>query len=251
MLECKLNQIVRENHINPFEMRMHTHKFDELVYFISGNGTTRIHNHVYNYKPHTFAFYKAGTPHDEINAEPCDIIWLHFSYNIKGLLLEEGVYEDPDAKLLTILQKLRNSFFGQEIFQYIIIESQLAHAIVIAAQQNTPKSQNTKVEWQQIINYIDTNFHNDIDFKELARRHNYSFDRFRHIFREHFGISIYAYLTSQRINLAKRLLKSSNFSIARIAYDCGFNSSSQFTNIFKKHTGLTPKEYRKIKTNIV
>ncbi len=251
MIECKLNQIVRENHISPFEMQMHTHKFDELTYYISGNGTTRIGDTVYNYKPRTFAFYKAGTPHNEINTEPCDIIWLHFSYDIKEIFLEEGVYEDVDAKLLSSLQKLRNSFFGQEKFRDTLVESHLAETIAIAAQQNVPKSQNTKIEWQQILNYIDTNFHNNIDFKALAQRHNYSFDRFRHIFREHFGVSVYAYLTNQRINLAKRLLKSSNFSIAHIAYDCGFNSSSQFTNIFKKHTGLTPKEYRKIKTNIV
>jgi AraC family transcriptional regulator len=61
---------------------------------------------------------------------------------------------------------------------------------------------------------------------------------------EQFGVSPYAYLINQRIEHAKRLLKNSDSSITDIAFDCGFNSSSQFTNIFKKYVLLTPKEYQ-------
>ncbi|MBE6727660.1 MAG: helix-turn-helix transcriptional regulator [Ruminococcaceae bacterium] len=39
-------------------------------------------------------------------------------------------------------------------------------------------------------------------------------------------------------------------TITIIAFDCGFNSSSQFTNIFKKYTGFTPKDYRTSKNNV-
>ena len=50
---------------------------------------------------------------------------------------------------------------------------------------------------------------------------------------------------------AKRLLKNSNLNITDIAFDCGFNSSSQFTNIFKKYVSLTPKEYRNKKNSLL
>ncbi len=252
MLECKLGEINRIKHTIPFKMQMHTHKYNELTYYISGNGTTKIGSTVYNYKAGTFAFYKSGTAHNEINPEPCDIIWVHFSYNIENINLKEGVYTDPDGQLFACLQRLRNASYEQRKYRTLLIESCLAEAIVTAAaQQSEPETLTAGLNWEQILDYIDANKHNDIDFVSLARNHHYSYDRFRHLFREHFGISLHAYLTKQRINHAKRLLKSSTFSLTDIAYDCGFKSSSQFTNIFKKHTGLTPKEYRKKRTNIV
>jgi len=251
MLDCKLNKITRVKHIIPLEMNMHTHKHDELTYFISGNGTTRIGDTHYNYKPHTFAIYKAGTEHDETNPVPCDIIWMHFSCNIGEISLKEGVYNDTNGKVLACLQKLRSSYFRQEKYRETLIESYLAETLAVVAQATDSEVLNSSIDWQQIFNYIDANIHNDIDFHSLSKSYNYSYDRFRHIFRKHFGISLHAYLTNQRIEHAKHLLKGTTFSLTAIAYDCGFNSSSQFTNVFKKHTGLTPKEYRRIKTNIV
>lgn len=249
MLDCKLDNITRVRHMIPFEMQLHTHNYNELTYFISGNGTTRIGDTVYNYKPHTFAIYKAGTPHDEINPVASDIIWLHFSFNIEGISLKEGVYEDTNGRLFASLQKLRSAYFGQEKYREILIESNLAEAIALAAKASDFKSDTPKIDWQQILDYIDANIHNDIDFHSLSKNYHYSYDRFRHIFRKHFGTSLHAYLTNQRIEHAKHLLKGSAFSLTDIAYHCGFNSSSQFSNIFKKHTGLTPKEYRQMETN--
>ena len=101
-----------------------------------------------------------------------------------------------------------------------------------------------KISFDKIINYIDQNINEQIDFKLFAQNNHYSYDRFRHIFSEQFGVSPYSYLINQRIEHAKRLLKNSDSSITDIAFDCGFNSSSQFTNIFKKYVLLTPKEYR-------
>lgn len=252
MLECELNQINRVNHAKPLKMQMHTHKYDELTYYISGSGTTQIGNTVYNYKPKTFAFYKSGTVHDEINTLPCDIIWTHFSYNLDGIVLKEGIYEDPDGQLFACLQRLRNASFEHRKYREMLIESCLAEAIVTAAvHQSEPEAAVGGINWQQILDYIDANIHSDINFTSLAEGLHYSYDRFRHLFREHFGISLYAYLTKQRIDHAKRLLKSSDSGITDIAYNCGFNSSSQFANIFKKYTGLTPKEYRKERKNMV
>lgn len=251
MLDCKLREITRVKHIVPWEMNMHTHKYDELTYYISGNGRTCIGDTEFNYKPHTFAINKAGTPHNEINLEVCEIIWLHFSCNIEGLSLNEGVYDDSNGKLFACLQKLRSAYFSQEKHREILIESNLAEALVIAAQASDSKSLAASIDWQQILDYIDANIHNDIDFHSLSKKYHYSYDRFRHIFRNRFGISLHAYLTNQRIDHARYLLKGSTFSLTDIAYNCGFNSSSQFANIFKKHTGFTPKEYRKLKTNMI
>lgn len=248
MITCNLKQIHRERHTLPITIKNHTHNADELTYFISGNGTTNICGQENAYKAGNFAFYKKGTPHDEVDPNPCDIIWLHFDYDIEGVELREGVFFDADGRLLSALQRLRNHSLEQERFSGHLTEVSLAEAIVLAAEkQNDTEPSGDKINWKHIIELIDNNINEQIDFKALAENHHYSYHHFRHLFVRHFGASPYAYLTEQRILHAKRLLKNSDSSITEIALNSGFNSSSQFINIFKRNTGLTPREYRLLK----
>lgn len=249
MINCKLEKINRVKHSIPLKMGMHSHGYNEITYFISGSGTTEINGKVYPYKAGDFAFYKSGTLHNEYDPVPCDIIWMHFTFNMPNISLNEGVYDDVDGKMLSLLQKLRNLSFENSVYNDYLTESVLAEITITASQLQNKDLAANRINWKKILNYIDGNINEQIDFSLLAKNYNYSYDRFRHLFSEHFGISPYAYLTKQRISHAKRLLKSSNSAITDIALDCGFNSPSQFTNVFKKHTGITPKEYQKSKRN--
>ncbi len=246
MINCKLKQIHRVKHSIPIKINTQTHRYDELVYFISGNGTTKINQTIHTYSSGDFAFYKTGTPHDENDPKPCDIIWLHFSFDMAGINLNEGVFSDDDGELLSILQKIRTLSLEPNEYNHYLIECYLAEMILtVSKKQNHNTYYAERINWKKILNYIDTNINEQIDFYAIAKLNNYSYDRFRHLFTKHFGMSPYAYLTNQRISHAKRLLKNSNSNITDIAFDCGFNSSSQFTNIFKKYLGCTPKEYKK------
>ena len=53
------------------------------------------------------------------------------------------------------------------------------------------------------------------------------------------------YINIKRIEDSLTLLKSTNLTVLDIATKCGFNSTASFNKIFKKTTGITPKEYRK------
>lgn len=252
MLSCKLDQIIRVQHILPFKMKMHKHRFNELTYYISGQGTTNINRKVNSYEAGTFAFTRAGTPHNEVDPVACDIIWLLFDYEIEGITLKEGVFKDTDGSLLTAIKSLKNTFNSKSLYKQALTESKLSQVIVTAAiAQNLCGNISKSVDWQGILEYIDSNSQTDIDFELLARQHGYSHDRFRHLFKDKTGLSPNAYLIKQRIEHAKQLLKSTHMSLTDIAYDCGFNGSSQFSNTFKKHTGTTPNLYRTERSNII
>ena len=64
-------------------------------------------------------------------------------------------------------------------------------------------------------------------------------------FKQYTGQTLINYLTKLRINYAANLLSYSNYPIIDISYQTGYNSLSHFNHTFKKHTGLTPSEYRK------
>ncbi|MEQ9467483.1 MAG: AraC family transcriptional regulator [Ekhidna sp.] len=52
------------------------------------------------------------------------------------------------------------------------------------------------------------------------------------------------FINTYRIADAKRLLIGSDHKIIHVAYDTGFNNKASFNNAFKKHTGMSPSEYR-------
>ena len=65
----------------------------------------------------------------------------------------------------------------------------------------------------------------------------------------YFNKNFFDIISDHRINEAKRMLKDPNNkkkSILEICYDVGFNSKASFNSLFKKKTGLTPSQFRKL-----
>lgn len=80
---------------------------------------------------------------------------------------------------------------------------------------------------------------------QLADRANMSTSKFRKLFIEIFGTSIYHYHLGARMELAKRLLVSNQFTIVQIAYKVGFNRSQSFAKAFLAYTGQTASQYKR------
>jgi transcriptional regulator GlxA family with amidase domain len=66
-----------------------------------------------------------------------------------------------------------------------------------------------------------------------------------HAFQKKYGVSIVKFLNTVRCNEAKKLLETTDLSITEIAISVGFNSSSHFTETYKKIIGETPAQTRK------
>jgi len=62
---------------------------------------------------------------------------------------------------------------------------------------------------------------------------------------QHWGTSVHRYVLSRRLERAKTLLRATDHAIASIALDTGFSSQSHLATVFRKTTGLTPKEFRR------
>ena len=63
-------------------------------------------------------------------------------------------------------------------------------------------------------------------------------------FKKETGMTLSQYMQEQKIEKAKSLLKTTDRSILEIATYLGFSSQGYFQNVFKKCTGMTPKDYR-------
>ena len=70
------------------------------------------------------------------------------------------------------------------------------------------------------------------------------FRTFRRAFRDHAGVPPHRYHRQQLVNLAARMLDSTDLKSAEIARTLGFCDEAYFSRVFKKLTGRSPREYR-------
>ncbi len=93
--------------------------------------------------------------------------------------------------------------------------------------------------------FIEENYSDpDICLHSVAEEVAFSPNHFSTIFSQECGKTFIEYLTTVRIEAAKKLLRTSQMKSADIAYEVGFSDPHYFSFIFKKQTGTTPREYR-------
>lgn len=96
----------------------------------------------------------------------------------------------------------------------------------------------------EAIMYINRNLSTPISLNDAAAKCNMSISQFTRIFKKETGKTFLDFVTRKRIKQAKYLLKSTNKTMNEIAFEVGMDNSSYFTKVFKKYTGLRPKEFR-------
>jgi AraC-like DNA-binding protein len=96
----------------------------------------------------------------------------------------------------------------------------------------------------KIFDYIKNNLA-DVSLESTAKHFGYSAMSIHRMIKAQTGSSFTVYVSKQRINLAKFLLKKTNLPISEIASQLGCGTSDYFCKFFKKHADQTPSHYRK------
>nr|MCR5715549.1 PocR ligand-binding domain-containing protein [Lachnospiraceae bacterium] len=92
--------------------------------------------------------------------------------------------------------------------------------------------------------YISDNYAHRLTLEEVAAYVHLNPSYFSTLFKQSSGSSFREYLNMVRIEASKHLLESTDYALIDIAVAVGFEDQSYFTKVFKKYTGLTPKQYR-------
>jgi AraC-like DNA-binding protein len=92
--------------------------------------------------------------------------------------------------------------------------------------------------------YVHNHLSEPIRLKEVADYIGLSPNYFSSLFKKEMNLAFADYVNHIRIKESQYLLKTTEQSILDIALSVGFNNQNYFTTIFKKVTGITPKQYR-------
>ena len=95
------------------------------------------------------------------------------------------------------------------------------------------------------ITFLEKNYQHTITLTTLANEFHISKQWLILKFKKSVNKTPLEYLNEIRMNHGKNFLTNSDHTINEIAEKCGFNNVYYFSNFFKKHTGISPSDYRK------
>lgn len=97
----------------------------------------------------------------------------------------------------------------------------------------------------RVIEHMSARLHEDLSVADLAREAGISVHHFGRVFRRETGRTPAAYLLALRMDLARRLLRTSDLPVADIATACGYGRSAAFAAAFARHCAMAPTIYRR------
>jgi YesN/AraC family two-component response regulator len=144
------------------------------------------------------------------------------------------------------LEKTENIYRRQRKFFELKASSVFQGAIVKIARHILSGNEDIvrhSVDVNNIIDYIQENFHKNINNEHIGKTFNYHPNYVNNLIKEQTGYSLHEYVLTIRISRAIDLLETTDYKISEIAHLVGFEDPAYFSKYFKKATGKVPSAF--------
>ena len=279
----ELIYVNKSDELQEFTGIIHKHDFIEINYVISGKGYHIVGEHEYVISKGDLFIINYDVPHGFFplkgsNEDPLvyDIIFMPqfldvslFSYSnfhdfdssfLFKSYFPKSIIASPDINLQGTDFNEIGDLFSKMYLEYKfkkkgycdIIRAYLIELFIkIFRYMDKDNSQALSVKNKELIDkaleYLRQNFNTEIKLEDISMKSFISKNYFSKLFKEVTGINFSDYLQKLRIDEVCSLLRSTDMKVVDIALKSGFNDITSFYDVFKKHTGFTPGDYRKIR----
>jgi AraC-like DNA-binding protein len=267
--------LVQEDILPYFYPHLHRHEEIQLTLILKGEGTLLVGNSMHSFSANQVYLIGANMPHvfksDAsyfAHGSTKQIHALTIFFNTKGKLA--SLFDLPELK--NVYSFFSNHYSGFRIPEHSFADiSGRIHSIKysagldqlmqffhllksLSALENTsplspdvqPKafSDHEGMRISSIYNYIMQHYNHDLTLEEIAGAAYMTPQAFCRYFKKHTRVTFVTFLNEIRINEAcKKLIDGAYDSVSSVAFDCGFNSITNFNRVFKSTTGKSPREY--------
>lgn len=261
-LSYHLLYIKKITYLDKQNINEHSHHFTEMFYVLQGQGTFIIDNESFEVQENDLVIINPNVQH--IEAQRKDETFEYISLGMDGLVFtnQESInfaqkytllnYDNDRNELLTylfaILEEIKRKDANYEFVCQNLLEVFVVNLIRRANKYLSAfAAKRTNKECNFIKEYIDQHYSEELSLESLAELTYINKFYLAHAFKKTIGISPINYMIQKRIDEAKELLETTNYSISRISDIVGFSSQSYFSQVFQKNMQMSPNQYRKSK----
>lgn len=126
------------------------------------------------------------------------------------------------------------------------LESALIKSLCTISNTLETKDSSTKPVIKQILDYIHTNYQQELSLKTLSYEFHMNATYLGQLFKKDTNTTFPNYLNQYRIEKAKSMLVDTTLKTSQIAKDIGYPDPNYFYRIFKKYVGISPSDYRQL-----
>ena len=269
------NSVNSDLYINTFKNHLIDHSFVEephrhnsyvLVFFTNGSGTHEIDFDVFTIQPGSMFFLQPGQMHHWNLSDDVEGFVIFYSQEMYNLYFGQKTIADYPF-YSSVDNKPEMVFDASELkailpyFESLIIETQsnqllkqdktmnlldIIHIEIARKYSEThlheAHSYNVKIKNFEVL--LEQNFKTEKAPFFYASRLNITLKHLNRICNEMLQKTTTEVITARIILEAKRMLMDKKFTVNEIATELGFDDYSYFTRLFKKHTGITPTDFR-------
>ncbi|MDN3707218.1 AraC family transcriptional regulator [Myroides ceti] len=244
--------------------------FFELVYVVSGTGYYTVNGNTFSYQSGDLFLLTPKDCHEFDLEGICEFMvvrfgenyireyqWksidhieclLYYASHLSGSLLVTNDDKQMVHSLMLHLQQTINhtSVYAEDLILHLV------NAVIVIAARNIaavkPKNllPNADIRLLQILDYIQQHIRKPelLKIAEIAKKFGLSSTYLGSYFRKQCNESIQQYISSYRIRLIEHRLRFSDKRVHEIADEFGFADESHINKFFKRHTGMSLKQYR-------
>lgn len=168
-------------------------------------------------------------------------------------LMHRVVVEDPTAagimRLLSnepVTSEHSSKLFVEQAIDLLCTQLIREHSTASALKPVAPPRGLADWQVKKVTSYMEEYFNHEIGIQELADLVGLSRFHFATAFKLATGQAPHAWLTDLRMTRARQLLGRPGVAVTSIAMEVGYQTPSSFAAAFRKNTGLTPSEYRRL-----
>ena len=264
MNEFLISRVVRSTKYSM--AHSHYHEFYELYYLVSGCCRMFIGQSLHHVEAGDLLLLPPGMLHRATYPEEggAERVAVSFDANLLKPLMEVWGEENlkhtfnnqrlqipipvrPQLELL--LDKIEEEMGLGDPLSVFLAKNHFYEMLATAGRHGVSRTQEAAGETEQIIQdaarYISQNYEKPLSLEDMADMVHMTPTYFSRRFKQVTGFGFKEYVVCTRLAQAEKLLVHTSLPVTKIAGACGFEDGNYFGDCFKKHKGISPREYRR------